>query len=165
LLHSMQRRKYINEKDEAKLRLRELFSSQSLAALSTHHDGQPYASLVAFYSSDDLRHIYFVTPKTTRKYANLAADHRVALVEPDRWILDRSRNTVVTRTPSERKCWMIPGPNGVRLAELRAEKSAHPSLSPRDVNFVFKTARQAEESFKMPQDVEWTYDGDSLVLP
>ena len=25
-------------------------------------------------------HIYFVTPKTTRKYANLAADHRVALM-------------------------------------------------------------------------------------
>jgi len=61
-------------------RLRELFSSQSLAALSTHHDGQPYASLVAFYSSDDLRHIYFVTPKTTRKYANLTADHRVAIM-------------------------------------------------------------------------------------
>ena len=85
-------------------------------------------------------------------------------VEPDRWILDRSRNTVVTHTPSERKCWMIPGPNGVRLAELPPEKSAHPPLSPQDVNFVFKTARQAEESFKMPQDVEWTYDGDSLVL-
>jgi len=85
-------------------------------------------------------------------------------VEPDRWILDRSRNTIVTHTPSERKCWMIPGPNGVRLADLPAEKSAHPPLSPQDVNFVFKTARQAEESFKMPQDVEWTYDGDSLVL-
>jgi len=85
-------------------------------------------------------------------------------VEPDRWILDRSRNTIVTHTPSERKCWMIPGPNGVRLAELPAEKSAHPPLSPQDVNFVFKTARRAEEFFKLPQDVEWTYDGDTLVL-
>ena len=52
----------------------------------------------------------------------------------------------------------------MRLAELPAEKTAHPPLGPQDVNFVFKTARQAEESFKMPQDVEWTYDGDSLVL-
>jgi len=66
--------------DQFRKRLRELFSSQSLAALSTHHDGQPYASLVAFYASDDLRYIYFVTPKTTRKYANLAADRRVALM-------------------------------------------------------------------------------------
>ena len=61
-------------------RLGELFRSQNLAALSTHHDGQPYASLVAFYADDDLKHIYFVTPKTTRKYANLTADNRVAIM-------------------------------------------------------------------------------------
>ena len=61
-------------------RLVELFNSQNLAALSTHHDGQPYASLVAFYADDDLKHIYFVTPKTTRKYANLTADNRVAVM-------------------------------------------------------------------------------------
>jgi len=85
-------------------------------------------------------------------------------VEPDRWIMDRTRNTIVTHTPPERKYWMIPGPNGVRLAELPAKKSAHPPLRPREVGVVFKTARKAEESFKMPQDVEWTYDGDTLVL-
>jgi nitroimidazol reductase NimA-like FMN-containing flavoprotein (pyridoxamine 5'-phosphate oxidase superfamily) len=61
-------------------RLEELFRSQNLAALSTHHAGQPYASLVAFHASDDLKHIYFVTPKTTRKYANLSADNRVAVM-------------------------------------------------------------------------------------
>ena len=61
-------------------RLGELFRSQNLAALSTHHAGQPYASLVAFYTTDDLKHIYFVTPKTTRKFANLTADNRVAVM-------------------------------------------------------------------------------------
>ena len=57
-------------------RLAELFGSQNLAALSTHNAGQPYASLVAFCAAADLRHIYFATPKTTRKYANLSADSR-----------------------------------------------------------------------------------------
>ncbi len=61
-------------------RLGELFRSQNLAALSTHHAGQPYASLVAFYAADDFKHIYFVTPKTTRKFANLTADNRVAVM-------------------------------------------------------------------------------------
>ena len=67
---------------EKKLRLRlgELFRSQNLAALSTHRDGQPYASLVAFYAADDLKHIYFATPKTTRKFFNLSADNRVAVM-------------------------------------------------------------------------------------
>ena len=61
-------------------RLKELFRSQSLAALSTHSTGQPYSSLVAFYAADDLKHIYFVTPKTTRKFANLTTDNRVAIM-------------------------------------------------------------------------------------
>lgn len=61
-------------------RLGELFRSQNLAALSTHHAGQPYASLVAFYAAEDLKHIYFATPKTTHKFANLTADNRVAIM-------------------------------------------------------------------------------------
>ena len=58
----------------------ELFRSQNLATLSTQHAGQPYASLVAFVASDDLDQIYFATPTTTRKYANLLADSRVAML-------------------------------------------------------------------------------------
>ena len=66
--------------DQFRKRLAELFRSQNLATLATHNDGQPYASLVAFYAADDLKHIYFVTPKTTRKFANLNADSRVAVM-------------------------------------------------------------------------------------
>ena len=61
-------------------RLRELFDSQNLAVLATHTAGQPYASLVAFVATEDLRQIYFVTPKTTRKFANLSQDPRVAVL-------------------------------------------------------------------------------------
>ena len=57
-----------------------MFRSQNLATLSTQHAGQPYASLVAFVASDDLDQIYFATPTTTRKYANLVADSRVAML-------------------------------------------------------------------------------------
>jgi uncharacterized protein YhbP (UPF0306 family) len=60
--------------------LKELFENQYLAVLSTHQDGQPYASLVAFAVTEDLKHLFFVTPKTTRKYANLSADSRVAML-------------------------------------------------------------------------------------
>jgi len=60
--------------------VRDLFSSQSLAVLSTQQQGRPYASLVAFVASNDLRYIYFVTPKTTRKFANLTANPSVAFI-------------------------------------------------------------------------------------
>ena len=66
--------------EEIQRRLRDLCISQKLAVISTQSDGQPYASLVAFVASDDLRHIFFVTAKTTRKFANLTKDPRVAIL-------------------------------------------------------------------------------------
>jgi nitroimidazol reductase NimA-like FMN-containing flavoprotein (pyridoxamine 5'-phosphate oxidase superfamily) len=64
-------------------RLKALFENQHLAVLSTEQNGQPYASLIAFAVSDDLKHLYFVTPQTTRKFENLAANPRVALLVND----------------------------------------------------------------------------------
>lgn len=61
-------------------RLRDLFESQHLAVLSTHRAGQPYASLIAFDASEDLKRFYFVTPTTTRKFENLKGDPRVAIL-------------------------------------------------------------------------------------
>lgn len=60
--------------------LRELLSGQKLAVLSTHSGGQSYANLVAFAFSDDLGSLYFVTPRTTRKFSNLQRDGRMALL-------------------------------------------------------------------------------------
>jgi nitroimidazol reductase NimA-like FMN-containing flavoprotein (pyridoxamine 5'-phosphate oxidase superfamily) len=60
--------------------IRDLFASQNLAVLATHSHEQPYASLVAFVATEDLKHIYFATAKTTRKFANLTANARVALL-------------------------------------------------------------------------------------
>ena len=85
-------------------------------------------------------------------------------VEPDRWIMDRSGNTIVSHTPPERKYWIIPDRKGVRLAKLPETLSAHPPLTPQDVDVVFKTALKAEAFFNMPQDVEWTYADGILVL-
>jgi heme iron utilization protein len=76
------------EKPEAGVKLRavlkELFAFQKLAVLSTHQSGQPYANLVAFASTADFKHLLFATSRTTRKFANLAADPRVALLVDNR---------------------------------------------------------------------------------
>jgi nitroimidazol reductase NimA-like FMN-containing flavoprotein (pyridoxamine 5'-phosphate oxidase superfamily) len=60
--------------------IRDLFASQKLAVLATHSQEQPYASLVAFAAGDDLKYLFFVTPKTTRKFANLKNNSRVAVL-------------------------------------------------------------------------------------
>lgn len=64
--------------------LKNLLATQNLAVLATHGDGQPYTSLVAFVSSDDLRELYFVTSAATRKFANLEAHPRAAMMMDNR---------------------------------------------------------------------------------
>ncbi|MDW7709347.1 MAG: pyridoxamine 5'-phosphate oxidase family protein [Deferrisomatales bacterium] len=64
--------------------IRALLRTQRLGALSTQGAGQPYASLVAFAATGDFRHVLFATSRSTRKYGNLAADPRAALLLDDR---------------------------------------------------------------------------------
>ncbi len=61
-------------------RIRKLCASQKLAVLCTQSDDQPYASLMAFFVSADLKNLYLMTPKDTRKFKNLAANPRVAVL-------------------------------------------------------------------------------------
>ena len=61
--------------------VRQLLASQRLAVLATRaKNGHPYANLMAFAASDDLRSLLLVTSRATRKYENLMADPRVALL-------------------------------------------------------------------------------------
>lgn len=60
-----------------------LIRSQKLGVLSTHDGGQPYASLVAYAATEDLQQIAFTTATATRKFANLTADGRVAMLIND----------------------------------------------------------------------------------
>ena len=64
--------------------LRALLESQRFAALATDDHGQPFASLMAFAATEDLRHLVILTERTTRKYANLQSNPRVALLIDDR---------------------------------------------------------------------------------
>ena len=73
----------MEKNEDIRKRLNTLFQKQHLAVLSTQQDGQPYASLVAFVVTDDLEYLYFVTPKTTRKFENLSANPRVAFLVND----------------------------------------------------------------------------------
>jgi general stress protein 26 len=68
------------EADSIRQEITNLCSSQRLAVLCTQRDNQPYASLVAFVISSDLRFLYLITPKTTRKFTNLTANPPVSLL-------------------------------------------------------------------------------------
>ena len=64
--------------------LSNLFASQKLAVLSSFGNAQPYASLVTFASTKDLHHLIFATTRSTRKFANLSQESRIALLIDNR---------------------------------------------------------------------------------
>jgi len=74
----------LKEKQQIKKILSGLFTSQKLAVLGTHQNGQPYGSLVAFAASSDLKNLVFATTRATRKFANLEADPRISMVLDNR---------------------------------------------------------------------------------
>jgi len=65
---------------EAERVLRALLAERHVGVLATQSGGQPYASLVAFVADDEMRHLLFATPRPTRKFANLEAEPRVAML-------------------------------------------------------------------------------------
>ena len=70
--------------DQLQQEILQLLESQMLAVLATSDMGRPYASLVAFYSSPDMRTIYFTTPRATRKYKNVNDQPQVAFLVDSR---------------------------------------------------------------------------------
>ena len=79
----------IDDIDDIRERLQQLFETQQLAVVATSSSGQPYASLVAYVASADLRQLFFITSRATRKFANLKDDSRVSM------LINSSTNTEV----------------------------------------------------------------------
>ena len=83
---------------ELKQKVSGLMDSQRLAALASEEGGSPYLNLVAFAASFDLKEIYFLTPRKTRKYANLGRNPRAAVMVDNRTDIsaDLGRGMAVT---------------------------------------------------------------------
>ena len=64
--------------------VRHLLASEQLAVLSTQYGGQPYSNLIAFAYTDNMKCLIFVTSRNTRKYGNVLADKRVAVLVDSR---------------------------------------------------------------------------------
>lgn len=64
--------------------LQHLFLSQKLSVLATQSGGQPHSCLVAFAASKDLKHIIFATNRNTKKYRDIHASPRVAMLVDNR---------------------------------------------------------------------------------
>ena len=94
----------MNDTPETLAVIRNLLESQQLAVLSTQNHGQPYCNLIAIAATDDLKYLLFATTRATRKYANLMADSRVAVL-----VDNRQNNPADFAEAAARPPWGKPG--------------------------------------------------------
>ena len=60
--------------------IKRVLASQRFAVLATQSEGQPYGNLIAFAEADNLGSLLFVTSRNTRKYSNILASKKVAIL-------------------------------------------------------------------------------------
>jgi heme iron utilization protein len=115
----------MTDRGQLQQRLKELLSSQKLAVLATQQGGQPYTSLVAFAASDDLKELFFATPRATRKFAYLQSNSRVALLIDSRSNQDEDIHRAIAATVLGTAAEVPPGERGQVLKRYLAK---HPHL-------------------------------------
>lgn len=65
-------------------RLKDFDAKENFAVLATDDTGSPYASLISYALTPDLKTVIFATPKDTRKYRNILNSSQVALLIDNR---------------------------------------------------------------------------------
>lgn len=104
--------------------LKRLFEGQQFAVLATQEQGQPYTSLMAFAATDNLRNLIFATERLTRKFANVMANTRTAVMIDDRsnHSTDIENATAVTALGEAEE---VGGAERERLLEIYLAKHPH----------------------------------------
>ena len=106
-------------------RIRRLLMAQPYGVLCTQGESRPYASLVAFAASEDLKRLVFSTPVATRKYRLLTECEHVALLIDSRSAspADVMQIEALTVTGSARV--VVPGSEFDSLAGLLTTRHPH----------------------------------------
>jgi len=85
-------------------------------------------------------------------------------VEPDRWMIDRKSEKIVSHVPAQRIKAVLAASKGVRIVNLTDEKRNTPPLTIHKVKEVFGLEKELAKLFGSDQDVEWTFDNSRLRL-
>jgi nitroimidazol reductase NimA-like FMN-containing flavoprotein (pyridoxamine 5'-phosphate oxidase superfamily) len=70
--------------EQQKKQLQELFIKQRFAVIATQASNEPYTSLVAFSSTEDLSYLIFATLRQTRKFTNIIQNPKISLLIDNR---------------------------------------------------------------------------------
>ncbi len=70
----------MNKADRVKKIIRKVAASELFGVLATEKNGAPYTTLVAFILQDDLKKLFFATPRDTKKFKHLTVNERISFL-------------------------------------------------------------------------------------
>ena len=85
-------------------------------------------------------------------------------VEPDMWLLERASGKIVDFRAARRSEAIRSVAGGTALAELPESAKKTPPLGVGELARVFETVMKVEALFGGPQDMEWTFKGETLYV-
>jgi pyruvate,water dikinase len=85
-------------------------------------------------------------------------------VEPDTYTVDRATLRITSTRVGVKSHQIVSAKEGDRRVELSAEQSIERVLTDEEVRRVAELGLQVEAHYGAPQDMEWAFTGDSLVL-
>ncbi len=85
-------------------------------------------------------------------------------IDPDRWIIDRSSGNILKHTEPGRDHYAVPVRDGVSLEPLPEDLRKKTPLNEQEIRQVWETGIKAERLFNRPQDMEWAFSRDRLVV-
>ena len=103
-----------------------LLQKQKFGILSTQGKAQPYASIIGFETTRNLKHLFFATPKATRKYRLLKRCKKVALQVDNRPECKKNYKNIESLTATGNASEIKPGKKHRKVAERLGKR--HPYL-------------------------------------
>ncbi|MFQ3550138.1 MAG: PEP/pyruvate-binding domain-containing protein [Armatimonadota bacterium] len=85
-------------------------------------------------------------------------------VEPDRWIIDRKSQKIVSHFQPKRTFCIFAGETGIVEKKLPEELSQKPTLNDIELEQIYTSAIHLEKFFNSPQDIEWTIKENDLYI-
>lgn len=68
----------MNKTDRLKNIIKNISSEELFGVLATSADDAPYTNLIAFVLQDDLKKLFFATPRDTKKFKNITVNEKVS---------------------------------------------------------------------------------------
>lgn len=113
-----------NEDIDIGARISQLFNQTQYAVVCTSSQQYCHGALVAFAYSNNLKKIYFATPKATRKYAHILDNANIAMVFDNRRLLnDDIGNIEAVTAKGEAQC--VEKPSRIGVNKLLVQKHAY----------------------------------------